>query len=162
MKGDINMNYEIVILKEKTVVGISARTNNFAPDMGEIIGGLWNRFYNEGIYNSIPDKTNNKALGIYTDYDDDKKDNYTVLVACEVNSNPENNDSFFVSKIPEGRYAKFIVKGNMYTAVENAWQKIWQMNLPRTFVCDFEEYQNCDMNNAEIHIYIGIESKEEK
>ena len=50
----------------------------------------------------------------------------------------------------------------MYTAVENAWQKIWQMNLPRTFVCDFEEYQNCDMNNAEIHIYIGIESKEEK
>ena len=44
------MEYEIVTLKEKIAVGISARTNNASPDMGVVIGGLWNRFYNEGIY----------------------------------------------------------------------------------------------------------------
>ena len=48
-----NMNYEIVELKEKIVVGLIARTNNNAPDMGVVIGGLWNRFYQEGTYSSI-------------------------------------------------------------------------------------------------------------
>ncbi len=62
------MEYEIVTLKEKIAVGISARTNNLSPDMGAVIGGLWNRFYNEGIYASIPEKANAKALGIYTDF----------------------------------------------------------------------------------------------
>ena len=50
------MDYEIVTLEEKIAVGISARTNNTDPKMGTIISGLWNRFYNEGIYASIPDK----------------------------------------------------------------------------------------------------------
>ena len=44
----------------------------------------------------------------------------------------------------------------MITAVAEAWQKIWQLDLPRFFECDFEEYQNGDMENAEIHIYIGL------
>ena len=32
------MNYEIVNLQEKVVVGIVARTNNHAPDVGAVIG----------------------------------------------------------------------------------------------------------------------------
>ena len=30
------------------------------------------------------------------------------------------------------------------------------MDLPRAFVCDFEEYQDDSMENAEIHIYVGL------
>ena len=44
------MEYEIVTLKEKIAVGIAARTNNLSPNPGAVIGGLWNRFYQEGIY----------------------------------------------------------------------------------------------------------------
>ncbi len=117
------MEYEIVTLKEKIAVGIAARTNNLSPNPGAVIGGLWNRFYQEGIYASIPNKVNEKALGIYTAYDGDEKADYTAIVACE-------------------------------TAA--AWQQIWQMQLPRTFQCDFEEYQDDQMDNAEIHIYVGL------
>ena len=77
------MNYEIVTLEEKIAVGVSARTNNLSPDMGAVIGGLWNRLYHEGIYESIPGKVNEKALGIYTDYAGDATADYTVLAACE-------------------------------------------------------------------------------
>ena len=35
------MNYEIVELKEKTIVGFAARTSNEDPQMGAIIGDLW-------------------------------------------------------------------------------------------------------------------------
>ncbi len=34
------------------------------------------------------------------------------------------------------------------------------MNLPRTFQCDFEEYQDDRMDDAEIHIYVGLKDEE--
>lgn len=30
------------------------------------------------------------------------------------------------------------------------------MDLPRSYVCDFEEYHDDNMEEAEIHIYIGL------
>lgn len=148
------MEYEVVTLKEKIAVGICARTNNTAPDMGAVIGGLWNRFYNEGIYASIPNKANAKALGIYTDYEGDEKSDYTVFTACEAAEQPQGE--YTVCRIPAGRYAKFIVHGDMVQAVAAAWQSIWEMQLPRAFQCDFEEYQDGSTDNAEIHIYVGL------
>lgn len=125
--------------------------------MSAVIGGLWNRFYNEGIYDSIPKKSNAKALGIYTDYAGDEKADYTAFVACEAAEMPAGNE-FAVCRIPAGRYAKFVVHGNMVQAVAAAWQAIWQMDLTRAFRCDFEEYQNNDMgDHAEIHIYVGLD-----
>ncbi len=118
----MNMEYEIVTLNEKIAVGVSARTNNASPDMGAVIGGLWQRFFNEGIYTAIADKANQKALGIYTDFAADEKADYTAIAA--------------------------------------AWQEIWNMDLPRTFQCDFEEYQDNRMDDAEIHIYVGLKDEE--
>lgn len=149
------MDYEIVTLEEKIAVGLSARTNNASPEMGAVIGGLWNRFYNQGIYASIPGKTDGKALGIYTEYDGDEKSDYTVVVACETTEEPIGGE-YAICRIPAGRYAKFVIHGDMVQAVARAWQEIWQMDLPRTFQCDFEEYQNDSMENAEIHIYVGL------
>lgn len=150
------MNYEIVNLEEKTVVGISARTNNFAPDMGMVIGGLWQRFYGEGIYNAIQNKVNDKALGIYTDYVADEKADYTVMVATEVGASETLSAGILSRTIPAGRFAKFVVRGNMHQVVAQFWQELWKMDLPRNFISDFEEYQNGDMDNAEIHMYIGL------
>lgn len=155
---DESMKYEIVTLEEKIAVGISARTNNLSPDMGAVIGGLWNRFYNEGVYASIPEKANGKALGIYTDFTADEKADYTTVVACETTAEPQGEEfaGYTVCRIPAGRYAKFVVHGDMVQAVASAWQEIWQMNLPRAFRCDFEEYQDDCMEQAEIHIYVGL------
>ena len=154
----MNMDYEIVTLEEKIAAGLSARTNNGASNMGAVIGGLWNRFFNEGVYGAVPNKANGKALGIYTDYAGDEKADYTVMAACEVTQEPEAG-TCALCRIPAGRYAKFVVHGDMVQAVAAAWQEIWQMNLPRTFQCDFEEYQDDSMDNAEIHIYIGLKEE---
>ncbi len=154
------MEYEIVTLEEKIAVGISARTNNNSPNMGAVIGGLWNRFYTEGIYASIPEKANEKALGVYTDYAGDEKADYTAIVACETRKQPQENEKYTVHRIPAGRYAKFIVHGDMVQAVADAWMEIWKMNLPRTFLSDFEEYQDDNMEDATIHIYVGLKETE--
>ncbi len=149
------MDYEVVTLEGKIAVGVSARTSNAAPDMGAVIGGLWEKFYGEGILASVPGKVNEKALGIYTDYSGNEKNAYTAMAACETDQEPPAG-VYSVCHIPAGRYAKFVVHGDMVQAVAAAWMEIWQMNLPRAFQCDFEEYQDDCMDNAEIHIYVGL------
>ena len=111
------MNYEVITSEEKVVAGIEARTNNNSPDMGMVIGGLWNHFYQDGIYESIPNKITQKALGIYTDYNGDEKDDYTVCAAYEVTKGATMPDGIVLRTIPAENYAKFIVKGDMQKAV---------------------------------------------
>lgn len=150
------MKYEIVNLSEKKVVGLSARTSNIDENMTKVIGDLWNSFYKNGLYDSILNKVNYKALGIYSNYDVDNKDEYDVTVACEV-IREENVPQVMVTRtIPAGKYAKFVVRGHMQKSVYKFWSELGKMNLNRNYKYDFEEYQNSDMENAEIHIYIGI------
>lgn len=145
------MNYEIVNLEEKIVVGVSAITSNDDPKMGEVIGSLWEKLYQGGINEIIKNKANEYAIGLYSDYEDNK---YCVTVGHEVSS--IENEELIVKKIPAGKYAKFFIEGHMQKAVAEAWSEIWQMDLDRSYKADFEEYLNADYDNAKINIYISV------
>ena len=82
---------------------------------------------------------------------------YCKLTVREVTDEKTEQEGIEVRRIPAGKYAKFVIHGDMVKAVQNAWQEIWQMDLKRSFCYDFEEYQNSDMENAEIHIYVGLQ-----
>ncbi len=160
VKGDRSqMVYEIVSMEERLAAGISVQTGNFDPNMGAAIGGLWARFFQEGLYEALPGKVDGKALGIYTDYAGDETGTYTAMTACVVQDDP--GVPYTLCKIPAGRYARFIVRGDMVKAVAAAWEEIWKMDLPRAFLCDYEEYQDERMEDAEIHIYVGLRDEAE-
>lgn len=150
-KGGKHMNYEIVELKEKQVEGIKVRTGHFDTELEAKIGGLWMEFFTKGIYGSIQNKINGKAIGLYTNYANNFSE-YDCVVCSEVSS----TDSSSSLTIPTGKYAKFIVKGHVKEACINFWMKLKDVDIDRKFQCDFEEYQNQDMENAEIHMYISI------
>ena len=141
-------------------------TPNNSPEMGEVIGEIWGKFSGENGYVRIPGKMNQKALGIYTDYASDVNGDYTVMAACEVSENVCEESAqklgMEVRKIPAGNYAKFVIKGKRNQVVAEAWQEIWKMDLKRSYQYDFEEYQNTDVGDAEVHIYriiIRMDSK---
>ena len=142
------MNYEIVELKEKTIVGFAARTSNEDPQMGAIIGDLWKQLYTPENTEKIQNRVNSYAIGLYSNYD---KEGYQVTAGFEV-SDAENGNGFAVKTIPAGRYAKFSVHGDMIEAVANSWKEIWETSLDRTFTGDFEEY----LSQEDIDIYIAI------
>lgn len=151
------MDYEVVNLEEKIVAGISARTSNDAPDAGMVIGSLWGRFFEEGIFFNISNKTNEKSIGLYSDYTGYKMEEYQITVGCEVNSREQEQENLTFAVIPAGKYAKFIVRGNMQKAVSEFWIKLWNMDLNRSFTGDFEEYQpGGTMEESEIHMYIAL------
>ena len=142
------MNYEIVELKEKTIVGFAARTSNEDPQMGAVIGDLWKQLYTPENTEKIQNRVNAYAIGLYSDYD---KEGYQVTVGFEV-SDAESRNGFAIKTIPAGRYAKFSVHGDMVEAVANSWKEIWETPLDRTFTGDFEEY----LSQEDIDIYIAI------
>lgn len=150
------MEYEIVNLREKKIIGINARTNNMSPDMPVIIGGLWDRFFREGIFNNIKNKLNYKAIGAYSDYASKALGDYTVTIGTEVEKVEDIPEGAVEKIIPEGKYAKFIVKGDQVKAVQKFWARLWEMDLDRSYICDFEEYQDENMDNSTIHIYVSI------
>lgn len=145
------MKYEIVNLEEKIVVGVSAITSNDDPNMGQVIGGLWEKLYQGGVNELIKNKKNEYAIGLYSDYENNK---YCVTVGNEISR--LENEELTVKKIPAGKYAKFSIEGDMQRAVGEAWNKIWKMDLDRSYKADFEEYLNSDYNNAKIDIYISL------
>ena len=145
------MNYEIVNLEQKTVVGVSAITSNSDPKMNEVIGGLWEKLYQGGINATIKNKTNEYAIGLYSDYSNDQ---YCVTAGNKVSK--LENDDLTVKIIPAGKYARFSIHGHMEKVVAKAWDEIWKMDLNRSFTGDFEEYLNSDWDNADINIYIAL------
>lgn len=156
-KKEVNYTkYEIVTLPEKITAGISAKTSNQSPDMPIVIGCLWKKFFEDKLYQSIPNKRDGKTLGIYTDYESDEKGTYTMAVACEVISGDAVPKELEIRKISSGKYAKFVLKGEMHQVVADFWQKLWAMDLTRAFGSDFEEYQNDSMEQAQIHVYISL------
>lgn len=170
----MRMEYEIVNLKEKSVIGLMKKTTNHNGQAMMDIGLLWQDFFERGFYNNIPCKVNHKTIGLYTDYEGDYTKPYHFLACSEVSDTGEIDEtlktqtsyeanSVFVKKtIEAGTYARFIIYGDVQKSVGEFWCEFWKnceaMNLERNYTFDFEEYQNNtnDMTNQEIHIYISI------
>ena len=151
------MNYEEVYLEEKTVVGIGGRTRNTDSNMPTIIGDLWKRFLEEGIYESIKHKKAHTTIGLYDCYGKVEEGAYDITVGTEVcEANEKEIKECIIKKIPRGKYAKFVVKGHMQKAIADFWEKLWQMDLSRSYQADFEEYVSGDIEECEIHIYIAL------
>ena len=150
------MKYEIVERKETKVQGLMVKTTNKDNKSMYDIGMLWQKFFEQGVYANIANKVTQSTIGLYTEYEGDYTKPYAFLTCCEV-ENPKELEGTVIKTIPEGKYAKFIVLGDMKTAVGEFWQELWKMNLDRKYTCDFEEYfMTQDPNIQEIHIYIAL------
>lgn len=151
------MNYEVIYLREKIVAGVVVKTSNSSPDMEKIIREAWEKFFGAGIYLSISNKKNTNTIGLYTNYEDKVNGAYDVMICCEISNEKNLSDKVQMKKIVEGKYAKFVVKGEVKEAVAKCWSEIWRMNLDRKYTFDFEEYLGeCKAEEQEIHIYIAI------
>lgn len=147
------MDYEIVKLETKTIVGITARTGNGDAGYKQVIGKLWADFMSDGLEASICNRASSFCVGLYSDYDLAKME-YDVTVGTAVleNGNPELSHK----TIPAGRYARFEVKGDVVEDVSTAWDEIARTPLDRAFSADFEEYRGSENGVAEVDIYVAL------
>ncbi len=152
------MNYEIVYLEEKTVVGLMVKTTNENNKEMVDIGRLWEEFLQEGTYEAISSKVNAKFIGMFTDYEGDFTKPYNFVTCCEVSDTNCIPANMVAKKISKGKYARFIISGDVQQVIGEFWSSLWEMQIDRKYSTDFEEYQNNtgDLANQEIHIYIAL------
>ena len=156
------MKYEIVEIKEKTLVGFKTRVKD-DETMSEKISNLWKKLYSEKGAKNIENRINDNAIGVYYNYSNENGFEYDCLTGCEVKDAVEKIPEDMIKiQIPEGKYAKFIIFGNPEKAVGEFWNKFWEeladdFSDNRSYTYDFEEYiAGNDYENTEIHIYISI------
>lgn len=154
------MDYEIVELPARTVVGPTVRASNNSSGEGAVIGQLWARFLGESLDRSIPG-TRVEPYGcfaLYYGYDFSDM-SYDLLVGCQTDA--EAPESMERQEIPAGRYAKVEIRGgDCVASVQEVWEAAWadeELTAQRAFTVDFEAYlPGEDMACADIDVFLAL------
>ncbi len=132
------------------VTGLSTRTQNIDEfnEKTAKLPSLWQQFYCSDL------AVNANIFAVYSDYESDANDLYTVTVGVIDDS---KRTKFASVIIPKGNYLVFQGTGPMPSIVVETWQHIWDYfetdsTYQRNFIGDFEAYRSSDS----VDIYIGI------
>ncbi|MBN2010964.1 effector binding domain-containing protein [candidate division KSB1 bacterium] len=148
-------------------IGMTVRTTNKAEANGTAkIGGLWQRFVQDDVFNHIPHKVSPAIYAVYHDYASDINGEYMVLIGCEVSRIDSVPDGMDAATLPAAHYTVFTTEqGPVQQVVPDTWRDIWINWMPdhghrRTYTGDFEEYgdEAMDPNNARVKIFIAVDS----
>lgn len=141
------------------VIGIKTRTTNENEQASQDIPALWGRFMNENIAQNIPNKVDHNIFSIYTNYESDYTKPYDTILACEVSSLDEIPEGMVGMEFSPSDYQKFRAEGDLEKgAVYNAWLEIWNTDLDRKYMADFEIYgaESQNRKDAKVDIFVSI------
>ena len=141
------------------VVGLSVRTTNADGQADQDIPALWNTFLSENAADRIPHKVSDDLYAVYTEYEGDHTQPYTMVLGCRVSEADTVPNGMVVTTVPEGRYERVLAKGSLpQGAVYQAWTDIWKSDRDRAYTADFEVYgeKAGDPEDAEVEIYVGL------
>lgn len=130
------MSGKSVKIEPFLVIGIALRTNY--DNAAKEIPSHWERFYKEGIGDKIPNVIDNRVIALYTDYEGDFTDPYTLIVGKKVSSIDEVPEGMISKSIPKGSYAQFTSAGKIPGCLMKTWQEIWDAPIHRSYTVDFE------------------------
>lgn len=150
---------DLVTIKPFTVVGISVRTTNQDGQAAQDIEALWHRFLSENLAAQVPNKADEAIYSVYTDYEGDHTQPYTVLLGCSVSNARSVPDGMTAKSILGGAYQPFVARGSLSQGiVYQTWVDIWNAEISRAYTADFEVYGEKARNPkaAEVDIYIAI------
>ena len=146
------------------VIGIQARTTNAKEATAEgIIPRQWQKFFQEGILEKIPNKISGNIYAVYSEYASDHNGEYDFVIGAMVKEGSVAQDGLTAKAVPGGRFAVLTTEhGPLPEVVPQAWREIFKLEdekkLQRTYQADFEVYdqRSRDPKNAQVDIYVGM------
>ncbi|MBA2621217.1 MAG: AraC family transcriptional regulator [Acidobacteria bacterium] len=152
------MKNEIVELEEVCVIGISVRTTNQEGKSQRDIGELFGAFTGGNLIERIPNKINNDIYCIYTEYESDFNAPYTTVIGCKVTTLNDVPTGLIGLTIPATKYQVFKSTGRLPECVGETWFEIWQSDINRQYVADFDVYgeKAQNPNDAEVETFVSI------
>lgn len=150
-----------------TVVGVTVRTNNAREAGGDgEIPKLWARAMQEGLLNSIPDRTDQNTIAVYSGYAGEENSDYDYTLGVRVTSAGNVPEGYVARTIAAGPYAVIrSEQGPPQQVVPAVWAHIWQLSPEelggkRAFRTDYEVYApGMTADNAQIDVYVGLKKE---
>lgn len=120
-------------------------------------GRLWERFVKESIASKITEKFSDTIYAVYFNYSGDHNKPYYYFIGCQVPEDTKPSDEISILHVPGGRYKKITTKGKIPDCITKAWINIWNSNIPRAYIVDFEVYdeRSLEFENAEVDIFLS-------
>jgi predicted transcriptional regulator YdeE len=149
-----------------SVAGIEVRTSNAKESSGDgLIGKQWQKFFQDGVLEKIPNKLDANIYAVYSDYASDHNGEYTLTIGAKVAAGSPAPAGLVVKTVPAGNYAVVTTdKGPVAKVVTAAWQRVWDLEQKkelggaRAYKADFELYDQRAANpqDAQADIYLGL------
>jgi predicted transcriptional regulator YdeE len=146
------------------VVGVTVRTNNTREATGQgDIPGLWQSAIQNGTLETIPNKTGDGMVVVYSDYATDNTGDYNYTLGYRVTSADKVPDGMVARTIHAGKYAAIVSEtGPPQEVIPALWQRIAQMTPQqlggaRAYQTDFETYGAIvDWGNVQMTAHLGL------
>ncbi|MEO0472744.1 MAG: GyrI-like domain-containing protein [Bacteroidota bacterium] len=148
-----------VQIESFNIIGISVRTTNQNRQAYQDIAALWARFMGEQIAERIPNKIDQSIYCLYTNFESDHTGEYDTVLGCKVSSLFGVPEGMVGINIDNGPFAAITAKGDLTKGLlYETWSNIWDMDLDRSFITDFEVYGEKAMNpqDAEVDVFVAL------
>ena len=143
-----------------TLVGITLpeKTSNENQQSTTDIGALWQTFMKENIVSRIPGRVGEDIYAVYYNYEGDHTKPFDYFIGVPVGNDTTVPAGMINLEIPAGRYQHFVAKGKMPDCMIDAWTKIWNADIKRSYTADYEVYGSLshDVENTEVDIFIAV------
>ena len=143
-----------------TLIGIALqeKTTNENQQSSTDIGAFWQTFMKENVASKIPGRVGEDIYAVYYDYEGDHTKPFGYFIGVPVGDDTTVPAGMTKIDIPTGRYEHFVGKGKMPDCMIDAWAKIWDADMKRTYTADYEVYSSKanDAENAEVDIFIAV------
>jgi predicted transcriptional regulator YdeE len=146
--------------EEIRLMGLSlkSKTTNLNGQSAIDCGNLWQAFEQGSIMNHIPARIGSSIYAVYYAYEGDYLQPFSYFIGCPVKNDAQPVRGLEILTIPAGAYRKFTARGILPDCISFTWKKIWESDIQRTYLTDFEVYdeRSKDWNNAEVDIFISV------
>ncbi len=145
---------------EISLIGIAlgSKTENAGGQSMIDCGNLWQKFEQEKIASSIPQKLGDDLYAVYYDYEGDYTKPFSFFLGCRVKTGSVPLNGMISIVIPTGNFKRFTAKGKIPDCIAETWKEIWDSEIQRAYRADFEIYdeRSRDYKNAEVDIFISV------
>lgn len=159
------LSNETVTLGNIKVVGPAILTSNEREmtKEGQIVE-LYEHFIHKQISDLIKNKTDDRLVAVYTDYDSDETGSYVYGIGHLV-STDECADGLEYFEIPAGKYIRFSSeRGYLNDVLPALWREIWrrtqagELEAERAYETDleFHNYEDNISSDVIVDIYLSV------
>lgn len=152
---DSQVDYEIVRRPQQYIIGLLVRTDNekAMKDIPEVTAK-----FQEGWQEKIKNCVNDDIICAYMDYDEDYTKPYSYIIGCVVTSCDIIPAGMVCKELAAGLYAKIEVFGEYPDSLIAAWEDIWDLDIERAYITDYELYDEhfIEENDYYFVIYLSL------